>query len=138
MGYDIAGLGNALMDVLVVVDDDGVFPQLDLTRGTMHPVDDSKWQEIYSHFQDYPVQIESGGSCANTIATAGRLGANTIYSGQVGQDDLGELYAQRIEDACGQHALRFSTEHATVSASRSSRKATPSVPWSRTLALPCV
>jgi sugar/nucleoside kinase (ribokinase family) len=111
--YHIAGLGNALMDVLVVVNDDSVFTKLGLTRGTMHPVGDAKWQSVYNHFEDFPLQIESGGSCANTIATAGRLGANTIYCGQVGNDELGELYAKRITDACGQHALRFTEEHAT-------------------------
>jgi sugar/nucleoside kinase (ribokinase family) len=113
MGYDIAGLGNALMDVLVVVDDDTIFPTLGLTRGTMHPVDDTAWREIYRHFEGHPMQIESGGSCANTIATAGRLGCNTIYCGQVGQDEMGELYAERIGDACGGHALRFNPDFPT-------------------------
>jgi len=113
MGFDIAGLGNALMDVLVVVDDDSVFPALGLTRGTMHPMPDVEWRKIYKQFDSHQMQIESGGSCANTIATAGRLGGNTIYCGQVGQDEMGELYAERITDACGHHALRFSDEHPT-------------------------
>jgi sugar/nucleoside kinase (ribokinase family) len=113
MNFDIAGLGNALMDVLVVVDDDTVFPKLGLTRGTMHPMSDAEWRKIYSHFESDQMQIESGGSCANTIATAGRFGAKTIYCGQVGQDEMGQLYAERIGAACGGHALRFTEEHPT-------------------------
>ena len=113
MGWDIAGIGNALMDALVVIDDDAVLSELGLTKGTMHPVEHGRWQEVYEGLRHLGVTFDSGGSCANTIATAGRLGCRALYCGQVGDDQMGKLYASLMEKATGSHALRFSSEHAT-------------------------
>ena len=112
MPWDVAGLGNALMDALVVVEDDRILDDLGLVRGTMHPVDHSSWQSAYERIRHLEVVFDSGGSCANTIATVGRLGGQAIYCGHVGDDQMGHLYASRIAEACGSHALQFSkTEH---------------------------
>lgn len=113
MAWELAGLGNALMDALVVVDDDAILDELNLVRGTMHPVDHDRWQQVYERIREHRVTFDAGGSCANTIATAGRLGARAIYSGQVGDDQMGHQYAAYMERACGQHALHFTRERAT-------------------------
>lgn len=112
MAWDVAGLGNALMDALVVVEDDRILDDLGLVRGTMHPVSHDQWQEAYERVKHLQVVFDSGGSCANTVATVGRLGGRAIYCGHVGDDQMGRLYASRIEEACHGHALQFSqTEH---------------------------
>src|SRR5688572_21140073 len=103
MPWDGAGLGNALMDALVVGDDDAVLVELGLTRGTMHPVDHAAWQAAYERIKHLHVTFDSGGSCANTVATVGRLGGKALYCGQVGDDQMGHLYASRITEACGGH-----------------------------------
>lgn len=113
MSYEIAGIGNALVDALVVVDNDDVLHELGLVRGTMHPVDHDRWTAAYERLRHFKVTFESGGSCPNTIATAALLGAKTLYCGQVGDDQMGQQYAAKIEEACGAHALRFSTERPT-------------------------
>ncbi len=113
MGWDVAGIGNALMDALVVLEDDALLVELGLTRGTMHPVDHDRWEEAYARVRTLDVVFDSGGSCANTIATAGRLGAHVTYCGQVGDDQMGHLYASLIEKSCGRHALRFDAQKAT-------------------------
>lgn len=106
-GWDVIGIGNALMDALVVLpDDDGFFEALGLTRGMMHPVDHDGWMKVFERVRHLEVQLDSGGSCANTIATLGRLGARVTYRGQVGDDDLGRTYTERLLDACGTHRLR--------------------------------
>lgn len=111
--FHVAGLGNALVDALVRIDDDEILARMDLTRGQMHPVDHATWQSAFEQLQRFGVQIHSGGSCANTIASLGLLGMDTIYCGQVGDDQLGRLYASRIEEACGGHALQFTKTMAT-------------------------
>ncbi len=114
MSYDVVGLGNALMDALVVVDHaDELLSELGLIRGTMHMVADEEWQRTYQRVVHHGVALESGGSCANTIATLGRLGARSLFAGQVGSDELGHTYAQRLTDACGGHALHFTESSAT-------------------------
>ncbi len=110
---DVAGLGNALVDALVRVPDDAVLSELGLNRGHMTPVDHQRWHEAFDRVQSYGVEIQSGGSCANTMATLGYLGASVCLAGQVGEDQMGHLYASRIHDACGVHALRFTREIAT-------------------------
>ncbi|MEZ4239327.1 MAG: adenosine kinase [Myxococcota bacterium] len=113
MQWDVAGLGNALMDALVVVDDDSLLDELGMARGMMHPVDHAKWTEVYERVQTQGVTFDSGGSCANTIATVGRLGGQAIYCGQVGEDQMGKLYASLMERACGAHRIRFTKASAT-------------------------
>jgi sugar/nucleoside kinase (ribokinase family) len=111
--YDVAGLGNALMDALVVLDDDAIISELGLVRGTMHPYDHAGWQRVYEQVRTLGVVFDSGGSAANTCATVGRLGGRAIYCGQVGDDQMGQLYASLLERACGSHALRISSSDAT-------------------------
>ena len=111
--YDVAGLGNALVDALVRIDDDAVLTELGLTRGQMHPVDHDAWQVAYKRIQEFGVEIQSGGSCANTMATLGLLGSPVRYCGQVGDDQMGALYTARIQEACGGHALRVTDAVAT-------------------------
>lgn len=113
MQWDVAGLGNALIDALVVVQDDSLIDELGLVRGTMHPVDHERWQEVYERIRRNKVTFDSGGSCANAVATAGWLGARATYCGQVGDDQMGLMYAQRMTEACGGHHLRFTDRTAT-------------------------
>lgn len=114
MPYDVAGLGNALMDALIVVDHaDAVLSKMGLVRGTMHLVDHASWQEAFDALREHGVVLESGGSCANTIATMGRLGSQAIYCGQTGDDELGRVYAERMTEACGGHALRVAAGEPT-------------------------
>lgn len=108
--YQVAGLGNALLDALITIDDDAILQEMGLNRGLMHPVDHAAWQEAFLKLQHFGAQVQSGGSCANTIATLGLLGLETIYCGQVGDDQQGHLYAAAMTEACGRHALHFSRE----------------------------
>lgn len=112
MGFEVAGVGNALMDALVVLDD-ALVEELGLVRGTMHPVDHALWQEVYEKVRRHKVTFDSGGSCANALATLGFLGARSIFTGLVGDDQMGHMYAARMNEACGGHALQFTTERAT-------------------------
>lgn len=104
---DVAGLGNALVDALVRLPDDAVLGELGLNRGTMHPVDHATWEATYAGVKSLGVEIHSGGSCANTIAVLGLLGAECSFCGQVGDDEFGRIYAQRLIEACGRHGLHI-------------------------------
>lgn len=112
MSYEAVGLGNAIMDALVRVDD-SVIAELGLKRGQMHPVDHPKWHAAYERVQAHGVEVHSGGSCANTIQTMGLLGAKVLYCGQIGDDAFGEMYAKSMLEVCGAHALRTTDAHVT-------------------------
>lgn len=113
MEWDVAGIGNALMDALVVVEDEALLARLGLHRGTMHLVDHAQWMAAYDELRTHGVVFESGGSCANTIATVGRLGGRALFCGQVGDDQMGHQYASLMEHACGGHRIRASARAPT-------------------------
>jgi len=88
--YKVVGIGNAVVDVLVHVDDS--FPaKHGLTKGSMQLGDADTAERLYT---DMPAGIEcSGGSVGNTIAALGALGAPAAYIGKVADDELGRVYA---------------------------------------------
>jgi sugar/nucleoside kinase (ribokinase family) len=111
--HDVVGLGNAIMDAIVRIEDDAVLTRLGLTRGQMHPVDDARWREVFQGVEHLGVEMASGGSCANTICTMALLGAPAIYCGQIGSDTFGEAYARSMAETCGGHALVRTGGHGT-------------------------
>ncbi len=113
MNNDVAGLGNALVDALVKVEDDTVLTSLELTKGQMHPVDHDRWSEIYASLEAQGIELHPGGSCANTITALALMGARSVFCGQIGDDELGRVYATRLESACGAHALHVTTQRNT-------------------------
>ncbi|MCB9744849.1 MAG: adenosine kinase [Alphaproteobacteria bacterium] len=105
MRYEVAGLGNAIVDVLVRIPEDEVLTEQGLTRGLMHPVDHHRWSQVYEAVKPHGAEIATGGSCANTIATMGLAGRRVTYCGQVGDDQFGALYIRDMQEACGAQDL---------------------------------
>jgi len=103
----ICGLGNALVDACVRIPDDGVLERLDLRRGTMHLVEDDRWQEAFAAVEHHGAEIHPGGSCANAIVTAGILGADCDLCANVADDRFGRLYAEKAQEALGRHHVRL-------------------------------
>jgi sugar/nucleoside kinase (ribokinase family) len=109
MSFSVVGLGNALMDALVLLDDDLLLEKEALNKGIMHPVDHARWMEVYKQFSPEKISLQTGGSCANTIAKLGLMGAKVSYCGHVGNDEFGTIYTEQLQDACGHSALSFGT-----------------------------
>lgn len=107
--YDVVGLCNALMDTLVVVDDDALVG-LPYHLGVMHLIGHDAWEKVFARYDGPGVQVASGGSGANTMAVLGLLGARARFRGQVGDDAWGRRYAESLQEACGGHALRFAPD----------------------------
>jgi sugar/nucleoside kinase (ribokinase family) len=103
--YDVFGLGNALVDALVVLDEQDILVRHGLRRGTMHLVDDPVWQAVYGEVPRADVVLAPGGSCANTVSTVALLGGAATFCGLVGQDELGDSYDDGLSDVLGQHYL---------------------------------
>ena len=111
--FDAVGLGNAIVDALVRIEDEAVLGEYGFARGQMTPVDDGRWQEVLSKVEQLGVQMASGGSCANTLAAMGLMGSEVRYCGQIGDDEFGALYEKSMLEACGSHALTRTAQHAT-------------------------
>lgn len=95
--YDVVSICNALVDILVQVNDDDI-KKLELTKGVMHLVDPARQKTILDHFREKEHTQELGGSAMNAIRTLASLGARTVFAGMVGQDEFGRKIQQRMKD----------------------------------------
>lgn len=94
--YDVVSICNALVDVLVKVDDTE-FASLNIAKGVMHLVDAPRQSEVLEKFRDHKTTTELGGSSMNAIRTLAALGAKTSFVGAIGEDEFGQLIASRME-----------------------------------------
>lgn len=107
--FDVAGIGNAIVDVLAHADD-AFLTRHAMTKGTMALIDDATADALYA---DMGSGVEcSGGSAANTIAGLASLGGRGAFIGKVKADTLGGVFRHDIE-AAGVH---FPTAAATEGA----------------------
>ncbi len=104
--YDVLGIGNALFDILVRVDDKFLTDH-GMAKGSMALIDEARAASIYSDMG--PATEVSGGSAANTIVGVAQLGARAAYVGKIKDDQIGRLYAHDIRSA----GVAFDTAAAT-------------------------
>lgn len=105
--FDVVGIGNAIVDVLVT-SDDAFLDNHGLTKGTMALVDESQAERLYASVG--PGLETSGGSAANTLAGLAQLGGRAAFIGRVRDDQLGAIFAHDIRSV-GAH---FETPAASV------------------------
>ena len=84
---NILGIGNALVDILTQIPDDSILEQLNLPKGSMHHVDAETSIRYGEILQQYGSAMAAGGSTANTMSGAAKLGIETGYIGKVGRDE---------------------------------------------------
>lgn len=99
MNYDLVGIGNALVDIEVQVDD-AFIEKTSVTKGgmTLSSIEDQN--NILESLKFSPKKISSGGSAANTIHGASLLGAKSYYLGRVANDSHGKHYTEDMQN-CG-------------------------------------
>jgi len=92
----ILGMGNALVDIMVSLEGDGILEILNLPKGSMQLVDKERSTEVLAALKDYTKNQAAGGSAANTIHGLAMLGAPTGYIGVVGEDELGGFFVRDL------------------------------------------
>ncbi|MCH8237738.1 MAG: adenosine kinase [Proteobacteria bacterium] len=91
--FDVIGIGNAIVDVLVHADD-GLLEAEGLTKGAMALISAEEARSLYEKVG--PAVECSGGSAANTIAGLASLGGAGAFIGKVHDDQLGEVFRHDI------------------------------------------
>ncbi len=94
--YDVLGIGSALLDFTVLVDDADL-EKFGLRKGGMQLIDADRSREILSSLEGRKMEITPGGSSANTLAGISMLGGRGIFLGKVGNDPHGDLYIRDTE-----------------------------------------
>ena len=107
----IIGLGNALVDIIVFIDEDELLEKLDLPKGSMQLVDIEKSSMIRKACEHLPSSFASGGSAANTIYGLAKLGVETSFIGKIGKDDYGRIFKEDLEQSNIKPVLLTSDTH---------------------------
>ncbi len=107
--FDVAAVGNAIVDVLAHVDD-ALLGHIGLTKGVMTLIDAETADRLYALM---PPAIEcSGGSAANTVAGMASLGGRAAFIGKVKDDQLGAVFRHDLS----RQAVHFVTPAASAGA----------------------
>jgi sugar/nucleoside kinase (ribokinase family) len=95
--YDLIGLGNSLVDILLEITDDE-FAALAFEKGTMRLVEPAEQQKLLALFRDHEPRLVSGGSVANSVIACSQLGGRGAFIGCVGDDRYGLHYAEEFRE----------------------------------------
>ena len=97
--YDVAAIGNAIVDVIAPATDD-FLTQQGMDKGAMMLVDEQRSAALYAAMQ---AGLEaSGGSAANTVAGLASFGGRGAFLGKVADDHLGKVFTHDMR-AIGAH-----------------------------------
>lgn len=94
----VLGIGNALVDILVRLDDDRILSDFSLPKGSMQLVSSHVANAIDKATRNYTRNKASGGSAANTMRGLSRLEIPSGYIGKTGDDGLGKFFDEELSD----------------------------------------
>ena len=94
MSKKILGIGNAIVDVFVKVDDDFLLKN-SIAKGSMKLIDKQEFENLKKTIKIE--KIEAGGSVANTMAGISYLGDNPSFIGKINSDEFGNIYKKSLE-----------------------------------------
>lgn len=98
--YDVYGIGNAIVDLQVQVDD-GFLKAIGVQKGVMTLVEDTQQRNILSGLEGLEgrtVNRCSGGSACNTVVGVADFGGSAAYACKTGADELGGFYVGELRD----------------------------------------
>jgi sugar/nucleoside kinase (ribokinase family) len=95
----ILGIGNALVDVITLIDNDIILDKFALPKASMQLVNEEKSLLVKSGTANFSKNLACGGSAANTIHGLTMLGSKTGFIGSIGKDDTGEFFEKDMKTA---------------------------------------
>jgi sugar/nucleoside kinase (ribokinase family) len=98
--FELLGIGNPIMDFIARVDDAFLRTHVAGEKGGMVLVDDSDIEQLLARLGG-AVAMAPGGSAANAVLGATRLGLRTTFLGMTGTDKTGEDYRSNFVAAGG-------------------------------------
>jgi len=94
MSKKILGIGNAIVDVFVKVDD-SFLQKNKLIKGSMKLIEKSEFENLKNTIKIE--KIEAGGSVANTMAGIAYLKGDPSFIGKINTDEFGKIYKKSLE-----------------------------------------
>ena len=91
---DLIGLGNAIVDIIVNIEDE--FLEINnLEKGSMNLIDSNESQALLKNCK--VIKQISGGSSANTVVCLAKLGNKVQFIGRVKNDEFGDFFSSDIK-----------------------------------------
>lgn len=91
MAYDVFGVGNAIVDIQLKIDD-AFLNRIDVAKGLMTLVDAERQVEVLAALAGQATHRCSGGSACNTVVGVADMGGTAAYACKTANDDLGSFY----------------------------------------------
>jgi sugar/nucleoside kinase (ribokinase family) len=93
----VLGMGNALVDIMVQLENDQIIHNFDLLKGGMKLVDDGFIQPLMEAVKLLPFEYAPGGSAANTMNGVSNLGMDAGFIGKVSDDRFGKVMEEDMK-----------------------------------------
>ena len=91
---DLIGLGNAIVDIIVNIEDE--FLEINnLEKGSMNLINSDESQRLLENCE--VIKQISGGSSANTVVSLAELGNHVQFIGRVKNDQFGNFFSDDIK-----------------------------------------
>ncbi len=106
----VLGMGNALTDILLQIENDSILASLNLPKGGMQLINTERSEEISFAVSQYDKIMATGGSASNTINGITKLGLNAGFVGKIGKDDIGLFFTNdSVNNGVNPHLLLSET-----------------------------
>jgi sugar/nucleoside kinase (ribokinase family) len=103
----ILGIGNALVDVIVKLQDERLLKEFSLPKGSMQLVDKTLAAKVDDATTGMDIKLTSGGSAANTIHGLAKLGVSAGYIGKTGNDHHGSFFIEDMQSSGIETYIQF-------------------------------
>lgn len=97
MSFDVFGMCNPLFDIQAELSD-ALLHETGFEKGGMNLIDEPQQKSLIANIYKHIVNTESGGSGANTMIGVALLGGTACYAGKLGDDEHGQLYADKLRE----------------------------------------
>ncbi len=111
----ILGIGNALVDIMTILNDNQILEIFSLPKGSMQLVDNVKSEMIKNGTSSLKRSLASGGSAANTMHGLAKLGVPSGFIGSIGSDETGDFFENDMHKA-GVNTILFRRNSVTGTA----------------------
>ena len=92
--FDLIGLGNAIVDIIVNIEDN-FLEKNNLEKGSMNLINSDESKTLLKNCS--VIKRISGGSSANTVVSLAELGNNVQFIGRVKNDEFGNFFSSDIK-----------------------------------------
>jgi len=96
VNFDIIGIGSALVDVTVHVDESFLQAE-NLPKGGMTLIDAERSRQLLGALPEGERELSPGGATANVMAAFAHCGGKPAFGGKVGKDRIGEYFKRETE-----------------------------------------